>query len=196
MKFLKITFFLLLGTILFSCTVKNDLRRLQKNDMDFPDLKSQSFKRITFLKPEMLSVGYNESYVLSSTNLTFQNYSLDIFFSVELFDEIDVETIQFSFDDEDISALDAIHDNYIFKRSKSLHSFETSVKKPVPNSVGFSGYTQVVHGKTYDNEEDASYFIATIEVENEYYVFQMIGKRENMGYLYDDFIDILSSIEK
>jgi len=196
MNFLKITLFILLGSTLFSCVVKNDLRRLQKNDMNFPDLKSQSFKGITFLKPEMLSVGYNESYVLSSTNLTFQNYILDIFFSIELFDEIDVETIQFSFDDNEISALDAIHDNYIFKRSKSLYSHETSVKKPVPNSVGFDGYTQVVHGKTYDDEEDASYFIATIEVDNEYYVFQMIGKRENMGYLYDDFIAILSSIEK
>ncbi len=195
MNLINTSIFLFFGIILFSCSVgPNDLRELQKNNMDFPELERRTFKNISFLKPEMLSTGYNESYVLSSTNETFQSYILDVFLSVELFDAIDVETIQFSYDNEK-SALDAIHDNYVFKRSKSLKEHEISLQKKLPKSVGFNGLVQVIHGKNYEEEKDASYFISTIEVEDEFYVIQMIGKRENMGYLYDDFIDILSSIE-
>ncbi len=195
MIFIKTYLFIFLGILFFSCTPnRNDLRELQKNNMDFPELERYTFKNISFLKPKMLETGYNDSYVLSSTNETFQNYILGLFLSVELFDNINVETIQFSFDDKK-TKLEAIHDYYVLKRVKSLKEKEASIKKSLPNSVEFKGYIQVVHGKNYEEEKDASYFIATIEVEKEYYVIQMIGRRKNMGFLYDDFINILSSIE-
>jgi len=53
-----------------------------------------------------------------------------------------------------------------------------------------------VHGGSYSTNTPSSYFIATVDIGGEYYVFQLIGKKDNMGYLYDDFIELLSSIEK
>jgi hypothetical protein len=38
--------------------------------------------------------------------------------------------------------------------------------------------------------------MATVHVYDKFYVFQLIGKKENMGYLNDDFLAILNSIEK
>ncbi len=105
-----------------------------------------------------------------------------------------VKLIQFAFDDE-ISPIDAVHDNYILKREASLEDVETGIKKELPNSVKFPGYIQVVEGARSDYGEVSSYFTATLEIGNDYYVFQLIGKEGNMGYLYDDFIDILSSAQ-
>ena len=120
---------------------------------------------------------------------------MDLNFSVETFGKYDVETIQYAFN-QDISPLDAVHDNYIIRRQNSLSDPSTSIKKSTPKSVKYPGYIQVVSGSPYSNENPSSYFIATLEIEGEYFVFQMIGTHKNMGYLYDDFIDLLSSVEK
>ena len=77
-----------------------------------------------------------------------------------------------------------------------MNKYSTSIKKETPKSVGFPGYIQVVHGGIYDDGMESSYFTATIDVNGTFFVFQLIGKKDNMGYLYDDFLDILSSVEK
>ncbi len=196
MKQFNIHITLLLILTLFSCRVKTDLTKLQKNGMNFPEMKRHTFKKISYLKPKMLDIGYSSNYILSSTYETFQNYELNLFFSTELFDKVDAESFLFSFDDEEVSFLDAVHNYYIAQKIKSLHSSETSLKKKIPNSYGINGFVQVIHGKSDERELDASYFIATIEINETYYIFQLIGKKDNMGYLYDDFLNILSSIEE
>jgi len=101
--------------------------------------------------------------------------------------------IQYAFDDE-ISALDAVHDNYILKREASLEDAETGIKKELPETVKFPGFIQVIEGARSDYGTSSTYLTATLEIGGDYYVIQLIGKQENMGYLYDDFIDILSSV--
>ena len=173
----------------------SDLKALQKNGMDFPSLRKEYYNGIHFKLAEMFTNDYENGYVLNDNALTKIVYVLDLNFSVEVFDERNAEAIRYAFDEE-ISSLDAIHDNYIIQRKKSLYDEKTSVKKELPKSVQYPGYIQVVHGTNYSTESPSTYFTATIKIDDEYFVFQMIGKKENMGYLYDDFIDILSSIDK
>jgi len=144
---------------------------------------------------EMFVNDYEDNYTLSDNALTKVVYEIDVNFSVEVFNEGEAETVRYGFDAE-IGSLDAVHDNYIIQRQKSLYEHSTSIKKELPKSVPFDGSIQVVHGGSYSTNIPSSYFIATVQIDDSYYVFQLIGKKENMGYLYDDFIDLLSSIEK
>lgn len=199
-KSIQIVLFALL-IVLSGCAGRNtnyvdDQTRLENNNMDFPDLELQYFKGINFKLSEMFTRDYDEDYVLSDESKTMAIWDLSLNFSVELFDDSDADRIQYAFND-DIDKLNAVHDNYIIKRQESLYDSEVSIKKEVPKSVGFPGYMQVVHGSTYEYDDDqSSYFTATVQIGDDYFVFQLIGKRDNMGYLHDDFIDILSSIEK
>jgi len=168
--------------------------------MNFPDYNRFVFEDISFLKPDMFDKEYSESYIISDIYETFVAYEIFTHFSVELFTASRIEVIQYSFDEE-LTELDAVHDNYILKRENSLYNYETSIKKELPETVGFDGCIQIIHGDDTDYEYDynygqtTSYFLATLNINDEIYVFQMTGKKENMGYLYDDFLKILSSIE-
>lgn len=170
------------------------LKRLQENGMDFPDLRSQRYGSVKFQLSDLFDRDYGMDYTLQDNASGFVIYALDIHFSIERFASDEVDMIQFAFDDE-IPAIDAVHDNYILKREASLENGETGIKKEVPGSVNFPGYIQVVDGASNTYSDNLSYFTATLDIGGEYHVFQMIGKSENMGYLYDDFIDILSSVK-
>jgi hypothetical protein len=196
----KITTLILLFGSLFLFTAcpgggyQSDLERMQENGMDFPDLRSQRYGQVKFQLSSLFSRDYGADYHTMQDNaLGFIIYDMDIHFTVERFDSDEVEMIQFAFDD-DISAIDAVHDNYILKRQASLYDGETGIKKELPNSVKYPGYIQVIEGASSSYMDDLSYFTATLDIDGELHVFQMIGKGENMGYIYDDFIDLLSSV--
>lgn len=198
---MKITTIILFAASLFVLTAcpgggyQSALDRLQENGMDFPDPRSQRYSPIKFQLSTLFSRDFGMDYVLQDNALGFVIYDLDIHFSVERFETDDVEMIQFAFDD-DIAAIDAVHDNYILKREASLDAGNTGIKKELPQSVSYAGYIQVIEGANTSYSDELSYFTATLEIDGDYYVFQMIGKQENMGYLYDDFIDILSSVKQ
>lgn len=179
-----------------SCTsnYKSDIEKLQDNDMNFPDLAKYQFEDISYLRPELLENSYEETNTISELSESYTSYDLNITFSTELFTASSIDVLQYSneFDKDDLNTL---HDHHIRVRENSLNEFNSSVKKKIPAKIGRKGYIQVIHGNTYDEGEDTSYFVATIEVNGEYYVFQLMGIRSNMGYLYDDFLNILTSIE-
>jgi len=172
------------------------LNELQGNNMDFTNLEREYYKGITFMLSDMFGYDYDDDYVLTDEAETKAISEIDVNFSVEVFDEHEAELIQYTFDDE-IDPLDAVHDNYIIKRQESLYETSSSIKKEVPKSVGYQGYIQVVHGSAYsfDTDDGSSYFTATLDINGRFFVFQLIGTKKNMGYLYDDFIDLLSSVE-
>lgn len=165
--------------------------------MNFPDLEKQYYNGIKYTLSDMFDSDYDDDYVLTDNASTMIVYGLDVNFSVEVFDREEAEIIQYAFDG-DIDLFNAVHDNYILKREASLYEPSISIKKPTPKSVGYPGFIQVVNGSpySYDEDEGSSYFTATLDIDGDYYVFQLIGKKSNMGYLYDDFINILSSVEK
>lgn len=163
--------------------------------MDFPDLKKEYYNGIYYMLSDLFTRDYNDEYTIQDNAKTKAIYSMDINFSIEVFDADEAELLQFAFE-EDISPIDAVHDNYILRRAATLQEPDISIKKEVPSTVGFPGYIQVVQGTSSYYDSPAAYFTCTLEIDNEYYVIQLIGKEDNMGYLYDDFIDILSSVEK
>lgn len=192
------TLILLIGAffLLTACPgsrVESPLKKIQENGMDFPELRSQRYSVVRFQLSQLFDRDYGVDYALQDNAAGFVIYNMDLHFSVERFESDEIELIQFAFED-DISPIDAVHDNYILKREESLRDAETGIKKELPKSVKFPGYIQVVEGARSDYGNLSSYFTATIEVGNDYYVFQLIGVEEHMGYLYDDFIDILSSV--
>ncbi|MFK7783693.1 MAG: hypothetical protein AB8B56_01185 [Crocinitomicaceae bacterium] len=197
---MKITTIIVLFGSLFILTAcpgnsyQSALERIQENGMDFPDLQSKRYGSVKFQLSNLFSPDYGMDYTLLDNARGFVIYDMDVHFSVERFESDDVEMIQFSFDDE-IPAIDAVHDNYILKRESSLYNGDTGIKKELPNSVNFPGYVQVIEGATSSYLDNLSYFTATLNINGEFHVFQLIGKGENMGYLYDDFIDILSSVK-
>jgi len=163
--------------------------------MDFPDLRQEYFEGIHYTLSELFSTDYNDEYVISDNAITKVIYDIDVNFSVEVFDLDQAEAIQYGFDEE-IDLIDAVHDNYTLTRIKTLDNPTVTIKKETPKSVGFPGYIQVISGSSYSYDSPASYFMATLDIDGEFYVFQLIGNEESMGYLYDDFIDILTSVEK
>ena len=174
---------------------KSKLKAIQENNMDFPDLEKRYYEGIEFWLSDLFETDYDDSYALTDDASTRIIYEMDLNFSVELFDQDDAETIKYGFDQE-IDLIDAVHDHYILKREESLFEPSTSIKKELPANVGFPGYIQVVHGANSSYDDLSTYYTATIQVGTDYYVFQLIGKKESMGYLYDDFIDILKSVQK
>ena len=193
--FIALISILILATGCPGSTYNNNLKELQKNNMDFPNLRKEYYNGIHFMLDEMFTNDYDDNYTLSDNAMTKVVYDIDVNFSVEAFNQRDAEEIKYAFDKE-IENVDAVHDNYIICRQKSLYEHSTSIKKELPKSVPYEGAIQIVHGGSYSTNIPSTYFIATIEIENEIFVFQLIGKKDNMGYLYDDFIELLSSIEK
>lgn len=163
--------------------------------MDFPKMEQDYYDGIRFKISKLFEEEYNDNFVLSEDALVKTVFGLDLHFSLEKFDPDDADLIRFSFDEE-LESLDAVHDNYIQKREASLNEYSTSIKKELPATVHYQGYIQVIDGKSNSYGTESSYFTATLKIDSDCYVFQLIGKKENMGYLYDDFIDILASVEK
>lgn len=173
----------------------SDTEKLQKNNMDLPDPRPHFFNGIRYELSSLFYSHYDDDYVISDNYDISRNAELQLYFSVEFFSKSDAEEFQFQFEEGDsISYLDAVHDHYAVKRNASLEEASVSIKKSVPESVGFPGVMQTISGSTYSSLTPNTYMFATLEIENEYVVVQLIGKKDNMGYLYDDFIDILSSI--
>lgn len=161
--------------------------------MDLPDPERNYFEGITYQLSNLFENDYDEDYVLSNTAETKIIYDVDLNFSVEVFNEDEAEVFQYGFE-EDIDLLNAVHDYYVIRRQSSLFESTVSIKKPLPSSVDYEGFIQVIDGGIYEYD-GSSYMTATMKVNDKYFVFQLIGIKENMGYLYDDFIDILSSVQ-
>ena len=173
----------------------SDLEKLQKNNMDFPDMQRFYFEDIHYRMSGLFYYSSFDDFVLADDYDIKINHELNLYFSVEHFSASDAESIRYQFDDEvEISLLDAVHDNYAIKRNASLEEATISIKKNVPKSVGFPGVIQTITGVNYEGIPANTYFFASLDIDGDIYVVQLIGKEENMGYLYDDFIDILSSI--
>ena len=171
-----------------------DLERIQLNNMDLPDERRHFFSGIRYRLSELFQRSNDDYFVLAEDYDVKLIYDLRLYFSIERFSEAEAIGIRYSFDYDSISLLNAVHDNYAIKRNASLEEATVSIKKAVPESVGFEGVMQTISGKNYFGNPANTYFMASLNVNNDIYVVQLIGKEENMGYLYDDFIKIISSI--
>lgn len=161
--------------------------------MDLPSPEHKFFMGIHYKLSAIMQDDYYTDYVLQNDAQTYVNYDMNLHFSVERFSEEEAETLRYKFEEE-TDPLSAVHDNYIIKRQESLYRYATSIKKTLSSSIVHPGCIQILHGDEYDEDMNTTYLTATLEVDGSYFVFQLIGSRENMGYLYDDFIEILSTV--
>lgn len=189
---------LILLLTLTACPSKKyqpSIKLLDKNHMDFPYLKEHYYHTIKFKLSTLFQSDFNPKHVLKNFSFSKKIPDLAIYFSIESFSKKEAKEFQFEFND-DTDLLNAVNDNYMIKRQESLYNPYTSIKKNVPKTVKYPGYIQAIEGSTLENGIKSAYFTATLMVDNKFYVFQLIGLKENMGYFYDDFLHILSSVEK
>lgn len=197
MRFRNLLLFAPLLLTLTACPVdyEQSLKAIKNNNMDFPDPEGRSHDGISYELSKLFEDSYYTNYVIQKNATTKSIYDLYLHFSIETFTNSDLETLQF-IEGKKNEDLKTIHDYYIRNRMASLHTKRRSMLKKVPKKVGFQGYITVVDGQGEYDEKQATYFISTIKIDDNFYVFQMIGNKDKMGYFYDDFLDILNSIEK
>jgi len=199
MKFINIALFFISVFVLTACPsskpYEDAVKKLHKNRMDLPNPILSYHDGIRFKVSELFEENYSPTYVLKDDATTGIIYDLDLNFSVESFTKAEAEAFQFAFSDS-TDLLNSVHDQYVLKRENSLFDYKTSIKKSVPKTVGFTGIIQTIQGATYEFGTQTTYLMSTIEIGDKFYVFQLIGVKHNMGHLYDDFLDILNSIEK
>jgi hypothetical protein len=192
-------FFCLTGILLIltACpsTSEPGLSKVESNRMDFPDPEQRSHDGITFKLSELFKDSYYTDYVIQDNATTKSIYDMHIHFSVETFEKKDIESMEFM-TESDKGNLEMIHEFYIQSRLASLEENSVSIRKKVPKNVGFPGYIQVVEGGSSLDEKWASYFTSSVEIDGKIFVFQLVGPKDHMGYFYDDFLEILKSIEK
>jgi hypothetical protein len=162
--------------------------------MDLPSNEKRFYKGIEFELSSLFKTKRNPKYTLKTNSFAEYIPELNIYFSIELFSKKEGLKIKKEFT-ENTNILDAINDNYIYKREASLYNPYTSVKKPLPPKIKYKGFVQVIQGETNKGGIKSSYFTSTIQIKNKYYVIQLIGPKDNMGYFYDDFNDLLFSIK-
>lgn len=168
---------------------------LSENHMDFPEVEKQKYKNIQFEISPLFLAEKKPNYVLKPHAFSRIIYELNLHLSIEVFSELEAKKIQLKFE-ESTDQLNAIHDYYISKRENSLYASHHSIKKDLPKMKNKTGVIQVLQGATYSGSVANSYFTSTLKIGNQFYVFQLIGKQDCMGHLYDDFESILASVKK
>lgn len=175
---------------------QSQLSAIQNNNMDLPDLRTAYYKGVQFKLSSLFENYYYDYFAYHDDADVRVINELSIYFAVEEFTTEEAIAAQYKFEN-DVDLLNAVHDMYAARRIKTLlDDASVSIKKELPQSVKFPGYVQVISGTHIESVDDNSYFLATLEIHGRYFVFQMIGKKDSMAYIYDDFLDLLSSVNR
>ena len=194
--------FLLLLPLTVACPNQNstssDVLELQSNNMDFKKWRITDFIDITHLLPAKFEKELESNYTIDKYSSQQKSISsLSLYFSIEKFTDT-TATILKNVNNEKTN-LNAIQKNYIRSIQNSLsqsniEGFRTSELKRISkiclSQVIIQNY---VRQYIWDTDYSKTYFIATKKIKNSCYVFQLIGKSENMKYLQDDFFKIVNS---
>lgn len=197
MKFLKFIPAFLVFMLLTACPSsrqQNVIEQVKKNKMNLPDIKTVHTQGIHF---KLSSLFFNNYYDFTHKKNAFKRNitELNLYFSVEKFDKNDISKLQF-YSETEKNNYQIVHEFYINKRLNTLIEYKTSLKNGLPKEVGYKGIIQYIDGTSSTYNKPNLYMIATVEIDNNCYVFQFIGPKKNMSYFHDDFIRILKSINK
>ena len=188
--------FICLWTILCGCPSADlntqDLKELRQNHYDFKKWKRNYFKGIYFDLPKNFEKG-NTDFMYKADGLSKVNYQLGVYISVEHFDSNEAEEFAFNFEEE-IPKLTAVHEFYMDERRKSFQYLENSIKTDLPVGSKLKGSMEVIYGRVDEFDYDLKYVIATLEKNNQWYVFQFITSQDLSAYLFDDFKKIIQSV--
>jgi len=192
--------FLMLLPFLTACPSNSNqdsedyLKAFRENGYNFTNLKKQGYKNIKFKMPSSFEYDYGTQYCFKNSALTRRDASLGIVFTVERLTESDLESeLMEDYVMED-DLLNGFHDAYADRRYETLHNASISFKKDSKKNVKFIGITQTISGSRSEYDEVLYYSMTTLKIKDEYYIFQLISKKEIMDYVLDDFERILTTV--
>lgn len=151
------------------------------------------FNTISFLYPDFFQEG-GKDHLYQKDGISLAAYDLGVYLSVESFSNSEANEI-IADDSLNSSPELAVLNFYLDERRKSFLYCENSLISVLPDGCRFEGAMEVLYGRRDDYEEDLKYFIATVKKQDVYYVFQLVSTHEMSSYLWDDFEDILKSIQ-
>lgn len=198
MKIVHLSFLIVLMLVLTACPeirTEGAQQKLFKNHMDLPELNRVKYYGISFQLSKLFEDNFDFEYVIKDQAMSKSIYDLGLNFSAEMFTQSEADLFKYSIG-EDRDNLNAVHDYYVIKRQNSMYEHFSSIKKKGPRNSGFPTVIQTIEGPGYEGGDTVTYMMATVDVNDKYYVFQLIGKKGHIGYLYDDFLDIIKSIKK
>ena len=181
-----------------SNTPTRDANELYSNNMDFKKWKKTDFVDISYILPQKFEQELESNYTIEKYSSQQKSIpSLSLYFSVEKF--TDTTATYFQYINNEKSNLHAIQKNYVNNIQNALSQenysgYRTSEIKRLSKKC----LTQVVIQNfirfyKWDSDQTKTYFIATKKIDKSFFVFQLIGKSENMKYLQDDFFKIVNS---
>ncbi len=192
---LFIPIFLVVGCFDYDKENKEIREDFKNNHYNFKLDKTLKYEGISFKIPDHFKQNYSHNYTVKNSSLTRTSNAFNIYFSVERFNESDLNR-EFVYDyviEDDL--LNTFQDAYVWRRFESLDNSGISIKKELPKTFKNKGLIQTVAGDgTYSGQ--AYYVTSTVKVGSNYYVFQWISSKPIMNYTYDDFERILKSVRK
>ena len=194
--------FALILPLLVACPISNSSTKaaneLYANKMDFKKWKKLSFKSGSFVLPQKFEEEVSFDYTINKySSKQYSLQSLFLYFSVEIFS--DTSATYFQYINNERSNLHAIQKNYINSIQNSLSQedytgYRTSeIKRLSRKCLSQVVIQNFIRFYKWDTDQTKTYFIATKKIKKSFYVFQLIGKSENMKYLQDDFFKIVNS---
>lgn len=190
---------LLSSTVLFTaCPPSNSsrqtIKKIQNNKMNLPELVKETYGGLTFDISKLFEDYYSTEFCLSSSADCYFIPDIDLYFSIEKVEEKSINAMRFYNDDTTKDPTYSLQKFYGIFRAESLYNGAVSEITPIPASYKIPGYMQTVDGNPSNYSEGQMYFMASFKISGEYFMIQMIGRKENMAYLYDDFQRIIKSI--
>jgi hypothetical protein len=200
--FRTIFLFALILPLLVGCPMSNSptkaANELYANKMDFKKWGTFNFGGISYILPQKFEEETNFDYTIDKySSKQYSLQSLFLYFSVEKFSDTSATYLQYVNNQK--SNLHAVQKNYVNSIQNSLinnysKGFRTSEIKHISRNC----FSQVIiedfnRQNKWDVDQTSTYFIATKKIKKSFYVFQFLGKTENMRYLQDDFFKIVNS---
>ena len=194
--------FALILPLLVACPISNSSTKaaneLYANKMDFKKWKKLSFKSVSFVLPEKFEEEVSFDYTINKySSKQYSLQSLFLYFSVEIFSDTSATYLQYVNNQK--SNLHAVQKNYVNSILVSLiGNYDAGYRISEIKQLNKNCLSQVIienfnRQNKWDSDQTSTYFIATKKINKSFYVFQFVGKTENMHYLQDDFFKIVNS---
>ncbi len=192
---LFIPLFLIVGCFDYDKENKEIREAFKNNHYNFKLDKTLKYEGISFKIPKHFTQDYSHTYTIKNSSLTRTGSALNIYFSVERFNQSDLNRDFVSDYVIEDDLLNTFQDAYVWRRYESLNNSGVSIKKELPKTFKHKGVIQTISGDgTYSGQ--AYYVTSTLKVGTDYYVFQWITSKPVMNNTYDDFERILKSVQK
>jgi hypothetical protein len=175
---------------------QNSFEDFKENDFDFTLDKKLTYKNLQMTVPSSFKKYYGKYLTVSNDSKVLFCNAIGAHFSIERFTEKDINRpfVQDLIIEKDL--LNTFQDGYALKRYNSLNDGTMSIKKDLFSTSKKRGVIQIVRGSTTNlYSEFLLYATATIQLKDEYYVFQFITTPDMMNYAYDDFRRMLYSVK-